>query len=74
MDEGKLVVGDFRFGTIYDLEGINLEVGWINDQFVQNTKTILAEQRLGLLIRNADATGFLKCANIGAAINAVSRS
>jgi len=74
VDEGKLVVGDFRFGTIYDLEGINLEVGWINDQFVQNTKTILAEQRLGLLIRNADATGFLKCANIGAAINAVSRS
>lgn len=74
VDEGKLVVGDFRFGTIYDLEGVTIEVGWVNDQFTQNTKTILAEQRLGLLIRNADATGFLKCANIGAAINAVSRS
>lgn len=72
--EGTLVVGDFRFGTIYDLEGVTVEVGWVNDQFTQNTKTILAEQRLGLLIRNADATGFLKCANIGAAINAISRS
>lgn len=74
VDEGTLVVGDFRFGTIYDLEGVTVEVGWVNDQFTQNAKTILAEQRLGLLIRNADATGFLKCANIGAAINAVSRS
>jgi hypothetical protein len=74
VDEGTLVVGDMRFGTIYDLEGVTVEVGWVNDQFTQNTKTILAEQRLGLLIRNADATGFLKCANIGAAINAVSRS
>lgn len=74
VDEGTLVVGDFRYGTIYDLEGVTLEVGWVNDQFTQNTKTILAEQRMGLLIRTADATGFLKCANIGAAINAVSRS
>lgn len=72
--EGTLVVGDFRFGTIYDLEGVTVEVGWVDDQFIQNTKTILAEQRLGLLIRTVDETGFLKCANIGAAINAVSRS
>lgn len=72
--EGTLVVGDFRFGTIYDLEGVTVEVGFVDDQFIQNTKTILAEQRLGLLIRTVDETGFLKCANIGAAINAVSRS
>lgn len=61
-----LLVGDFRFGTIYDLEGVSVEMGFINDQFVQNTFTILAEQRLGLLIRTVDETAFRKVTGITA--------
>ena len=38
----SMVVGDFRFGTIYDLEDVVVEVGWINDQFIKNALTILA--------------------------------
>jgi HK97 family phage major capsid protein len=63
-----MLVGDFRFGTIYDLEDVNVQMGWINDQFIKNAFTILAEERLGLLIRNVDATGFEKVTNVSAAL------
>lgn len=67
--ENTLLVGDFRFGTIYDLEGVTLEMGWINDQFIQNAMTILAEKRLALLVRNIDTYAFCKATNIDVAIN-----
>jgi hypothetical protein len=66
--ENTCLVGDFRFGTVYDLEGVTLEMGWINDQFVQNAMTILAEKRLALLVRNIDAYAFCKCTDINAGI------
>ena len=66
-----LALGDSRFGTIYDLEGVTVEMGYINDQFVKNAMTILAEKREMLLIRNVDASGFLKVTDIDAAIAAI---
>jgi len=66
-----LVAGDFRYGTIYDLEDVVIEMGWINDQFIKNTFTILAEQRLGLLIRTVDETAFRKVTDIAAALGAI---
>lgn len=69
-----MLVGDFRYGTIYDVEGVTVEMGWINDQFVQNTFTILAEQRLGLLVRTVDEDAFLKVTNVTAALNYIGRS
>jgi len=56
-------------GTIYDLEGVTIEMGWINDQFVQNAMTILAEKRLALLVRNIDQYAFCKCTDIDVAVN-----
>ena len=64
----SMVVGDFNYGTIYDLEDVTVETGWINDQFIKNAFTILAEQRLALLIRTADETAFRKVANLTTAI------
>jgi len=63
-----LLVGDTRYGTIFDLEGVTLEMGYINDQFVKNAMTLLAEKRETLLIRNVDADGFLACSGIAAAV------
>ena len=68
VDANTLVEGDFRFGTIYDLEDVTVEMGWINDQFIKNTFTILAEQRLALLIRTVDETAFRKVTDITAAL------
>lgn len=69
-----MLVGDFRYGTIYDLEGVTIEMGWIDQQFVKNQFTILAEQRLALLIRTIDADAFLKVTNITAALNYIGNS
>lgn len=66
-----LLVGDFRFGTLYDLEGINISVGHVDDQFIKNQATILAEMRTGLLIRNQDVDAFLKVTAIDDAIAAI---
>ena len=63
-----MLVGDFRYGTIYDLEDVVIEMGWINDQFIKNCITILAEQRLALLIRVADEPAFRKVTNITTAL------
>lgn len=66
-----MLMGDFRYGTIYDLEDVTIEMGWINDQFIQNAFTILAEQRLGLLVRTVDETAFRKVTDITAALAAL---
>lgn len=70
---GTLLVGDFRYGSIYDLEGVTLEMGFINDQFVKNAMTLLAEKRETLLIRNVDADGFRKVTNITTQIAAINK-
>src|SRR5688572_30768510 len=69
-----LLVGDFRFGTIYDLEGVNIEMGWVNTQFTENVFTVLATQRLGLLIRTVDETAFRKVTGIDAALAAITQA
>lgn len=66
-----LVVGDFNRGTIYDLENVEISMGYVNDQFVKNAMTILAEKRAGLLIRNVEADGFIKVTDIDASITAI---
>ncbi|GIV35397.1 MAG: nucleoid-structuring protein H-NS [Chitinophagales bacterium] len=63
-----LVLGDFRFGTLYDTGDVTVEIGWINDQFVRNMLTMLAEIRLCLLIRDVNLPAFRKVTDISAAI------
>lgn len=59
-----LLVGDTRYGTIYDDGGIEIEMGHINDQLVKGAMTIMATKFETLLIRNVDADAFLKCTDI----------
>ncbi len=54
--ERNMLVGDFRRGaTIYDREDAAVQVGWINDQFVKNMRTIRAEERLAFAIKRPKA-------------------
>lgn len=69
-----LLVGDTRYGTIYDLEGVTIEMGYINDQFVKNAMTILAEKREALLIRNVDADAFRKVTDINAQVGLITKA
>jgi len=66
--DNTLVVGDGRYGTIYEKGGVVLSEGYSGTQFVADMKTIKARVRMLFLIRNVDKTGFLKCTNITTAL------
>lgn len=64
LDDNTLVVGDGRFGRIYEMSGVTISEGHINDQFTGDLKTLKARTRLLFLIRNVDKTGFSKSTDI----------
>ena len=64
--DDTLVVGDGRFGRIYEMGGVALSEGLSGTQFVGDMKTIKARARLLFLVRNVDKTGFLKSTSIDA--------
>lgn len=66
-----LVIGDFDYAWLYDYGGTEVSMGWVNDQFIKNTFTILAERRLALLVRNAHLDAFRKVTSISAALTAI---
>lgn len=44
-----LLIGDFMRGaTLWDRRQASIQVGWINEQFIRNMRTIRAEERLAL--------------------------
>jgi HK97 family phage major capsid protein len=48
---GTALVGDFNQGaTLFDREQGNVRVGTINDQFIKNMQTILAELRVAFAV------------------------
>lgn len=52
----NLLVGDFTRGaTLWDRERSSISVGWINDQFIRNQRTILAELRAAFGVRRPGA-------------------
>lgn len=66
LNDNTLVVGDGRFGRIYEMPGVMLSEGFVNDQFTGDLKTLKARMRLLFLIREVDKTGFLKSTDIAA--------
>lgn len=64
--DDTIVVGDGRFGRIYEMGGVTLSEGLTGTQFVQDLKTIKARARLLFLVREVDKTGFLKSTGIAA--------
>lgn len=51
MLENTGLVGSFRAGAqIFRRSDVSVQIGWINDQFIKNQRTILAEERLALVV------------------------
>jgi HK97 family phage major capsid protein len=46
----NVLVGDAIGATIYDREQANIAIGWVDDQFAKNLRTIRAEERMTLTI------------------------
>jgi HK97 family phage major capsid protein len=56
IERRHLLVGDFRRGaTLYDRMDAAISTGYINDQFVKNQKTILAELRAAFALKRPGA-------------------
>jgi HK97 family phage major capsid protein len=66
--DNVLVVGDRRYARIYEMGGITMAKGEVNEQFIEDSMTIKVRKRLLFLIRNVDATGFRKVTNITSAL------
>jgi hypothetical protein len=50
------LVGDYQRGaTLWDRERSSISVGFINDQFIRNQRTILAEARAAFGVRRPGA-------------------
>lgn len=54
--ERRILVGDFvRGATVWDRMQASVAVGWINDQFIRNQRTIRAEERLAFGVKRPKA-------------------
>jgi HK97 family phage major capsid protein len=55
-EQRHLLVGDFNLGaTLWDRERSAISTGWINDQFIRNQRTILAELRAAFGVKRPGA-------------------
>lgn len=68
MPDNQMVVGDSRFGTIYEKDGVTLEKVYVNAQAIEDMATLKGRKRLLFLIKNGDASGFRKVADITGAL------
>lgn len=58
MPQGTILMGDFmRYSQILRRMALNIQVGWINDDFTKNIQRIQAEERMVLMILRASAFG-----------------
>lgn len=55
-EERNAVVGDWlRGATLFDYEDASVGVGWINDQYIKNMRTIRAEERAAFAVKRSRA-------------------
>lgn len=70
----SMVLGDSRYGRIYEKPGLVLSRGYKGDQFVEDMETLKVRKRLLFLIRTVDQTGFVKITNITTALADITAS
>lgn len=63
-----MLVGDFNWAEQYNMGGIEVEMGYIASQFIQDMFTIKARKRTALLVKNTSLNGFAKVTDIAAAL------
>lgn len=59
----RILMGDFARGaTLYDRHDVRLAVGFVDDDFARNLRTLRAEERLALAVKRAHAFSWVETA------------
>lgn len=66
--DNTLVVGDSRYGSIFEKGGLTLSRVYVNAQAIEDMVTIKARKRMLFLVRTVDKTGFRKVTDVNAAL------
>jgi len=69
---GTFLVGDFKKATLAIREDVNIQIGYVNDDFIKNLVTILAEMRAVLYVKSNWLNAFVK-GTFSAAITSLSK-
>lgn len=67
-----LVVGDSRYAYYYQGDNVEIEMGYDGSNFTYDLVMLKARARHCLVIRTADAYGWIKCTDVDAALSAIS--
>jgi HK97 family phage major capsid protein len=57
---GTFLMGDFKLATLFEKEGLNIQIGLDADDWTKNLRTIIAEHRGCMVVKNNDRTAFVK--------------
>ncbi len=68
---GTMLVGDFNWAEQFNMGDVEIEMGFIANQFINDMMTIKARKRTALLVRNVNLNAFIKVTDIAAAISAL---
>lgn len=74
VSSNTLLTGDFSMGTIYVWDGLVIEMGYIDDDFVRGYVTLSAYLRENLLVRDNEAEAFVWVPSISDAKNAITKA
>lgn len=66
-----MFLGDRRYARIYQMPGITISQGTVNNQFNEDLTTLKVRRRLLFLIRNVDRTGWRQVTDITAALTTI---
>jgi len=69
---GTFLVGDFKKATLAIREDVNIQIGYVNDDFIKNLVTILAEMRAVLFVKSNWVNAFVK-GSFATAITAITK-
>ena len=69
--DDQIIIGDSKFGKIYEKNGVQLSRGLTGTNFVDDMETLKVRRRLAFLIRDADAAGFVWISDVDAALAAI---
>jgi len=69
---GTFLVGDFKKATLAIREDVNIQIGYVNDDFIRNLVTILAEMRAVLFVKSNWLNAFVK-GSFATAITAITK-